>query len=448
MNYKSKYLKYKKKYLDLKNIYSSGGTRKLYNLQIPCKNLSDNHNKCLKRPDCYLKKNKRISRKKKKKGKTSNLICVRKNNIPLDFQQIQKLFLGRGLCWLHTSIIALFISDIFRDEVWQKCFVLKKFKDLIIPTQTKFIDDNIDSEGLFYYTIVDLIRIVLMQMFQNISLNNSEKLKMTYTFEKNNISKNVLEKCNDTIYEIIRDLAKTLIERPDEDNFIGRPYIFTREFLGFFNLEFEKVKVYFPSENNQKNVFNKNNLKKFNLNNFEIFFTESNNLNGIDHVLLFFKFNNQWCFYDNNIGTVLKIDNINNNDTLLNLIENVIKSKKVKTYYKKFHDKIFNSLVDIIAIKSTTQKNLTIQNEYLKLERINYISEKMYQKSFDNYINTILTTENYYLLEDLMKLFYNNNFYSLIKLYNKNEKIDPVKIMSIINKIKEKMRIIYIDSKN
>ena len=94
--------------------------KKIYNLQIPCKNLSDNQTECLNRPDCYLKKGKTVSKRQRNRGKTSKLICVRKNNIPLDFQQIQKIFIGRGLCWLHTSIIALFVSDIFRDEVWKK----------------------------------------------------------------------------------------------------------------------------------------------------------------------------------------------------------------------------------------------------------------------------------------------------------------------------------------
>ena len=383
--------------------------KKIYNLQIPCKNLSDNQTECLNRPDCYLKKGKTVSKRQRNRGKTSKLICVRKNNIPLDFQQIQKIFIGRGLCWLHTSIIALFVSDIFRDKVWQKCFVLKKFNDLIIPTKTKFIEkENTGSEGLFYYTLVDLIRLALMQMFKNLSFEK------TYTFEKNKISENTLEQCNDTMKEILCDLAQRVIELPKEDIFCdqfgGTPYDFINEFLNYFDLSYENVKIYFPPEKNK--FFDINDLKEYYLEDFDIFFTES-----VDHVLLFFKFNNEWSFYDNNMGSILKVNNINNNNTLLDLIINL----KVESYHKNFHKELFNRMKHFVAIQSTNLINPSIKNEYLKLERINYISENLYQNSLDNYINTLLTTKNYGLLNDLRVLL-QQKMISFIKLYNKNEK--------------------------
>ena len=57
-------------------------------------------------------------------------------------------------------------------------------------------------KGLFYYTLVDLIRLTLMQMFKNLSFEK------TYTFEKNEISENTLNQCNDTMKELLCDLAQ------------------------------------------------------------------------------------------------------------------------------------------------------------------------------------------------------------------------------------------------
>ena len=117
------------------------------------------------------------------------------------------------------------------------------------------------------------------------------------------------------------------------------------------------------------------------------------------------------------MGSILKVNNINSNDTLLDLIINL----KVESYHKNFHKELFNRMKHFVAIQSTNLINPSIKNEYLKLERINYISENLYQNSLDNYINTLLTTKNYGLLNDLTVLL-QQKMISFIKLYNKNEK--------------------------
>ena len=61
----------------------------------------------------------------------------------------------------------------------------------------------------------------------------------------------------------------------------------------------------------------------------------------------------------------------------------------------------------------------------------------MYQNSLDNYINTLLTTKNYVLLNDLRVLLREGkNIMSFSKLYNKNEK----DILFYINKVTERIK--------
>ena len=109
MSYYLKYLKYKKKYLNLKNL--TGGA---YN----------------------------------------NVIKIDEENLDVFKQE-------EDLCWIHTAIVVLFFSDCFRDVVWNASFNLQKVSKNIIPIRTKIINDNDKFKSFFWYFICDIIRNVI-----------------------------------------------------------------------------------------------------------------------------------------------------------------------------------------------------------------------------------------------------------------------------------------------
>lgn len=448
MDYKKKYLKYKKKYINLK--LQTGGDD-LLKLQVSCNKLSfqPNHKICIQRPDCYLEKKviqgQEVSKNRIIKSEPKIITqCVQKNQIPLDIQQVQNLFIQEdNICWLHTKLSALFFSDIFRDNVWGKCFVLTKYKDRIIPTATKF--NNINDESHFWYLITDLIRQILIQMFKNISSDTVDLEKPNLYTERRQIIHDSIKSCNLTFQKLLCKLARDVNLEFCGENDVGgymdpsNNDTFIHKFLNFMDLNekyiFTTIHQYDVDYDVEDWEFEIMQLK---LEDNKIFFVVYDFTETDSHVVLFFKLNNQWCYFDNN-----------NDGSIINLEvkdENVeITPHPLRHRYKFELVSLYDLLRPIKTLDTGYSENFNIkdiQDIYIWEKKSNtkespldiveikdsscVIEEELFENTFYKYINGILETNDKEVIFEAIKKIIENP--TLVDLYKKDLSIPGDKL--------------------
>lgn len=457
MSYKLKYIKYKKKYFKLKK--QLGGVE-LLKLQTPCVQLSreKNFEECDKRQDCYIKK---IREPRPGLPSRPRTLCAPKN-LSLDLQQVQNLFIQQtDLCWFHTAISCLFFSDFFRDAIWHKCFYLTLHNDQFIPIATKF--NNVkDHASHFWYLLIDQIRNVLIHMYKNISQETLLLPKGKFPLHRSDSSEYAIESCNMLFQE-------TLCKVSEANKFAfcdtgingGLSLDFTKDFLKFLKLH-EKVHFTIIIKDNYNTWVHfktedfKEALHRMEVNN-EIFQIVYKIPDVGSHIVSFFKFNNQWCFFDNEthgsiINLEIKTDYVERDllDTkgiihLSDLLKPIkIKNKPIKknNLITNFSYSIDFNIDDIIEI-------YVIEAEEVGREHVQDIvhnpgifvaprdwepNKELFKNNFYKYLNGILRTEN---IEVIYKAMKHLEDYSggILYLYFQDEEPPEELIKALVNAI-------------
>lgn len=319
--------------------------------------------------------------------KEDNKIILKINNIKIFYQ-------NNDLCWLHTPLVLLFFSDLMKDIVWNKCFILyKDNKKNFIPIRSIFYNKENNYISIFFYLLLEIIKNFI--------------LILKYKSNKDNIIKN-----DKALYDLVRFSRKIKVISDIVGVNGGYYEIFLDNFLEFYDINsFAKI-FYDEIDESNRDKFLDIQLKNFNYG--IILYFEYNKNNG--HVVSIFKFNNKWIFYDNVIAELfIELENIDDEITYLRDIFKILKIKKYKYYdfLINFNQLIIytnnlnldNNINNHFILTTTKDKNLAISDPFQV-----FIEPVKNNKEIIILIILILT-ENY------VKIF--NHMYTFKTIFNK-----------------------------